>query len=50
VIKPFDQIPFFGDIVGTIFLGNKMANKTTHGLSNNGMGFIMIVDYKKMLK
>jgi uncharacterized protein (DUF302 family) len=27
-----------------------MAHKTMHGLSNNGMGFIVVIDHKKMLK
>jgi hypothetical protein len=27
-----------------------MANKTTHGSSNNRMGFIIIVDHKKNAK
>jgi vacuolar-type H+-ATPase subunit F/Vma7 len=47
--QTFRSIFFLGGIVDTIFLGNKMANKTMHGLSNNRMGFIIIIVHKKML-
>lgn len=40
--------PFLGGMTCTMFLGNEMAHKTTHGLSNNMMGFIVVVDHKKM--
>jgi hypothetical protein len=46
MIKPF----FFGGIVDTKLLGHIMAHKTMHGLNNNGMGFIVIIDHKKMLR
>jgi hypothetical protein len=47
--QTFRSIFFGGGIVDTIFLGNKMANNTMHGLSNNKMGFIIIIVHKKML-
>jgi hypothetical protein len=41
--------PFLCGTTSNIFLGNRMAHKTTHGLSSNGMGFITIIYHKKML-
>jgi hypothetical protein len=41
---------FFGGIVDTTLLEHIMLHKTMHGLSNNGMGFIAIIDHKKMLR
>lgn len=40
--------PFLCDTASNIFLGNRMTHKTTHGLSSNGMGFITVIDHKKM--
>ncbi len=50
VLVVCDQtFPFLCGIAGIVFLGNKMAHKTTHGLRNNEKGFIAIVDHKRML-
>jgi hypothetical protein len=51
VLVVHDQTFFFlGGIVDTKLLGHIMAHKTMHGLNNNGMGFIAIIDHKKMLR
>ncbi len=47
--QTFQSILFFSGIFGIIFLGNKMANKTMHGLTSIRMGFIIVIDHKKML-
>jgi hypothetical protein len=40
--------PFLCGTASNIFLGNRMAHRTTHGLNRNGMGFIAAIDHKKM--
>jgi hypothetical protein len=51
VLVVCDQtFPFLGGTIGTIFLENGMAHKTMHGLNNNKMGFIVVVDHIKMLR
>jgi hypothetical protein len=50
VLDVHDQtFPFLGGITSTTFLKNEITHKATHGLSKNMMGFIVVVDHRKML-